>query len=80
MSFSFPTDFISPNEIVKCDKLTDDFSTQEPCGWEGKISQTIKKTYCSDAHSWRSLCGRQGVNYLCPNCKRVLKNIIIRLS
>jgi len=84
MSFTPFTGFTPLSSEIECnDKfvgLNNQIKIRTGCGWKGIVKDTIREDYCSDKHSWKRLAGREGIKYLCPNCKEVLIDEILKIS
>jgi len=60
-------------EIVECKRFGG-------CGWRGNIGKCSKIYVHTDPESWMALAGREGYEYLCPECHRVVTEKWIRIS
>lgn len=62
--------FLRPDEMLAC----------RNCKWYGKRSETICKRFVSSPDSWYHKGGRDGWQYFCPNCDRLVDSYWLRMS
>ena len=50
------------------------------CGWNGKIKDTTEKRITSQPDLWYRLSGREGFEYCCPRCNRIVYKYYFKVS
>lgn len=58
--------FIDENMIVSCR------GGMTECDWSGKLSETKERYVMTPPKDWRALAGREGYEYFCPKCGRLV--------
>ena len=57
-----------------------DRSLKCTCGWTGTMDEAKERWISTNPYSWMTLAGREGYEYFCPLCNRLITTHYTRMS